>query len=204
MASRVRHCEQELVILGAPWTAWQPLTDPSQAAESLVVAAGPNGRLHAFTLGDHGQISHSEQASTTLSSPWTRWQPLSEDGDNAKSLLVTPGLDGRLHAFRIGLDDQVGHNEQVATVLNAPWTGWHSLSPASNDAKLLVVLANQNGQLHTFRIGLDGAVGHNEQLATQLNAPWSGWRTITAPGDLAVDLAVVASQAGRLHAFVLE
>jgi hypothetical protein len=67
-----------------------------------------------------------------------------------------------------------------------------------------LVVTNQHGQLHAFKIGLDGRVGHSEPLSGRLSAPWSGWHTISAPGDLVVNLIVVPDQDDRLHAFVLE
>ena len=67
MPSQARHCEQELSTLAAPWTAWQTLTEPSHVATSLVVVTGPSGRLHAFTIGNRGQVSHSEQSHSGLS-----------------------------------------------------------------------------------------------------------------------------------------
>ena len=111
--------------------------------------------------------------------------------------------DGRLHAFRIGMDDQVGHSEQVATGLNAPWTDWRPISPTQNDAKALVVLAANDKLLQAFRIGLDGQVGRNEQLGSGLNAPWSGWRPMTGQGNAATSLVVASNQDDRLHAFIL-
>jgi len=107
---------------------------------------------------------------------WSGWDALSLAGDKAKSLVVAANADGRLHAFRIGLDDQVSHNAELA---GGGWSGWDALSLAGDKAKSLVVAANADGRLHAFRIGLDDQVSHNAELA---GGGWSGWNALSLAG----------------------
>jgi lipoprotein-anchoring transpeptidase ErfK/SrfK len=100
------------------------------------------------------QVRRNEQEVTGRNAPWTGWQALSQAGDQAKSLVVVPNQDGRLHAFMVGLDDQVRHNEQEVTGRNAPWTGWQALSQAGDQAKSVVVVPTNDGRLQAFVIGL--------------------------------------------------
>ena len=88
-----------------------------------------------------------------LGGAWTGWTVLSALGDRAKNLAVVPNADGRLHAFMIGMDDQVWHNDQQQAALGGAWTGWTYLSNQGDAAKNLAVAPNSDGRLHAFGIG---------------------------------------------------
>src|SRR3712207_2311527 len=105
-------------------------------------------------IGMDDQIWHNDQESTGLGSAWTGWNFLSQEGDRAKSLVVAQNGDGRLHAFMIGMDDQIWHNDQEGAALGSAWTGWNFLSQEGDRAKSLVVAQNGDGRLHAFMIGM--------------------------------------------------
>jgi hypothetical protein len=117
------------------------------------------GRVNAFRAVSQvrpaDQIWHNDQTGTGLGSAWTGWNFLSQQGDRAKSLVVVQNDDGRLHAFMIGMDDQIWHNDQTGTGLGSAWTGWNFLSQQGDRAESLVVAQNGDGRLHAFMIGPD-------------------------------------------------
>jgi hypothetical protein len=76
----------------------------------------------------------------------------------AKSLVVVPNDDGRLHAFMIGMDDRIWHNDQQHAILGGAWTGWNYLSNPGDMAKSLVVVPNDDGRLHAVMIDSPGGV----------------------------------------------
>jgi hypothetical protein len=96
------------------------------------------------------QIWHNDQQDPAAGGAWTGWNFLSNAGDNAKSIVVVPNADGRLHAFMIGMDDQVWHNDQLDPAAGGAWTGWNFLSNAGDNAKSIVVVPNADGRLHAF------------------------------------------------------
>jgi hypothetical protein len=170
---------------------------------SVTVVKHNDGRLHAFAVGDDGQVYHTAQASTGLNSEWAPWRSLPDPGDGTQNLAVAVGPDGRLHVFKTRTDGEATHAEEVVSGLGAPWTGWRRLSDRENKAKSLVATTGEDGRVHVFRIGLDNQISHNEQVAVCVNAAWSGWREVAAGGHLADDLVVVADQHQRLHAFAV-
>ncbi len=195
------HNSQTGTGLGVSWTNWDFFTTAANRAKHIQVVRNVNGRLHAFMIGLDDQIWHNEQTGTNLFSPWTGWNYLSEAGNRAKSLLVVTNGDGRLHAFMIGLDDQVWHNDQTGTNYGDAWSDWNYLSEAGNRAKDLVVAANADGRLHAFMIGMDDQVWHNDQMGTSFASSWTGWNWLSHLGDKAKSLFIERDGVGRLHAF---
>ena len=156
-----------------------------------------------FIHWSQGQLSHNDQQDPALGGAWTGWNFLSNQGDRAKDLVVVPNADGRLHAFMIGMDDQVWHNDQQDPALGGAWTGWNFLSNQGDRAKDLVVVPNADGRLHAFMIGMDDQVWHNDQQDPALGGAWTGWNFLSNQGDRAKDLVVVPNADGRLHAFMI-
>src|SRR5205807_1760207 len=122
----------------------------------LTVARNQDGRLHVFRISadDSDQVSHIAQTKTPApplpgATSNAQWRPFSAVGNRAKYLTVAQHADGRLHAFMIGMDNQVWHDEQNAT----GWTGWNGLSSSGERAKNLVVARDADGRLHVFAIG---------------------------------------------------
>jgi subtilisin family serine protease len=128
-------------------------------------AAHPNGSWHeevgygrvnvlrALT-NSLTQIWHNDQEQAVLGGAWTGWNFLSHPGDRAKSIVVVPNSDGRLHAFMIGMDDQIWHNDQEQAVLGGAWTGWTRLSIQGDRATKIAVVPNSDGRLHAFMTGV--------------------------------------------------
>jgi hypothetical protein len=198
---QMAHSEQQGAGLGVVWGPFRALG--TQAMATVTVVKQNDGRLHAFGVGDDGQVYHTAQTSTGLNSEWTGWRSLPDPGDRAQNLAVVVGPDGRLHVFKTRSDGEATHAEEVVAGLSAPWTGWHRLSDRENTAKSLVAVTGGDGRVHVFRVGLDNRISHNEQVAACVNAPWSGWREVAAGGHLADDVVVAADQYQRLHAFAV-
>ena len=191
------------VIIGSPWSDWHFFSNPDNKAKKIFIIPNADGRLHAFMIGLDNQIWHNDQTGVQLGSSWTGWNVLSHQGDKAKSLVVAPNRDGRLHAFMIGLDDQIWHNDQTGAQLGSSWTGWNVLSHQGDKAKKLVIVPNRDGRLHAFMIGLDDQIWHNDQTGRQLGSTWTGWNVLSHQGDKAKRLVVVTNKDGRLHAFMI-
>jgi predicted ribonuclease YlaK len=102
------------------------------------------------------------ESASALTTSWSGWNYLSAAGDKAQSITVARDGDGRLHAFMIGLDGQVWHNDQSATSYGASWSGWHYLSAAGDKAQSITVAPDGDGRLHAFMIGPDNQVWHND------------------------------------------
>ena len=202
-SNQLWHNSQTGTGLNVSWTYWSFFTTAANKAKDIRVVRQVDGRLHAFMIGLDDQIWHNEQTGTSLTSAWTGWNYLSAPGDRAKSLLVVKNGDGRLHAFMIGMDAQIWHNDQTGTGVSSAWSGWNYLSQAGDKATSLVVVPNGDGRLHAFRIGLDGQIWHNDQTGTSFGDAWSGWNYLSRPGNKAKSLVVVPNGDGRLHAFMI-
>ena len=78
--------------------------------------AGPIHGPHAHMPGLRSATRfdpYMKQADTA----WTGWNPLSDPSNKGKQLIVALHPDGRLHAFMVGIDDRLWHNEQFSL----PW-----------------------------------------------------------------------------------
>ena len=201
--NQIWHNDQTWVALGAAWTGWNVLSKAGDKGTSIVVVPNRDGRLHAFMIGLDNQIWHNDQTGTALGAAWTGWNVLSKAGDKGTSVVVAPNQDGRLHAFMIGLDNQIWHNDQTGTALGAAWTGWNVLSKAGDKGTSVVVAPNQDGRLHAFMIGLDNQIWHNDQTGNTLGAAWTGWNVLSKAGDKGTSVVVAPNQDGRLHAFMI-
>ena len=197
-----------------PWTGWYPLDHTFDRAKFLTVAQYTDGRLHAFMIGADGRLRHNEQiayadpaqGNFTPINPgqtWTGWRPLVADDNRGKALIVEHDLDGRLHAFMIGTDDQIWHCGQttVPSQLGTMWTNWFVLSTTGDRARSLSVLKHADGHLHAFRIGMDDQLWHNEQNKT--NSSWTSWKVLGSAGNRGKELSVIEHSDGRLHAFMI-
>ncbi|RSN31372.1 hypothetical protein DMC61_14580 [Amycolatopsis sp. WAC 04169] len=108
------------------------------------------GKLNSSTVLLDNQIWHNDQLNPAPGGAWTGWNYLSNPGDQAKNIVVVPNADGRLHAFMIGMDDQIWHNDQLNPAPGGTWTGWNYLSNPGDQAKNIVVVPNADGRLHAF------------------------------------------------------
>jgi hypothetical protein len=110
--------------------------------------------LHAFKIGvdDLDQVSHiAQNFPISPGSSWnSQWSPFSALGNRAKYMTVAQHADGRLHAFMIGMDNQMWHNEQNTS----GWGGWNILSSSGDRAKSLVATRDDDNRLHAFAIGI--------------------------------------------------
>jgi hypothetical protein len=72
-------------------------------------------------------------AREAITAPALPMRPWSIEGSGS---LVVAQVDAvRLHAFMIGLNDQIWHNEQSGTAFGSFWSGWNFLSKAGDKAK---------------------------------------------------------------------
>jgi hypothetical protein len=136
---QVYHSAQASTGLNSEWTGWRSLLDPGDRAQNLAVVVGPDGRLHVFKTRSDGEVTHAEEVVSGLGAPWTGWRRVSDRENTAKSLVAVTGGDGRVHVLRLGLDDRISHNEEVAA-------GGHL-------ADDVVVAADLYQRLHVFAVG---------------------------------------------------
>src|SRR5258707_1223203 len=105
--------------------------------------------------------------------------------------MVAPTGTGQLHAFMIGLDNQVWHNMQTDTT-GSTWTGWNLLSSSGDAAKNLVVAQDGTGRLHAFAIGLSRFPWlTTPQMLPERGNPAGGGRWYPTPLTLADGRVVV-------------
>ncbi len=148
------HNEQTAAGISASWTDWHYLSNLGNLANSVRLAAHPDGRMHAVMAGTDDQVWHNEQTAVGVSAAWTGWHVLSEVGNKATFLALAAHPDGRMHAVMAGTDDQVWHNEQTAVGVSAAWTGWHVLSETGNKATFLALAAHpDDGRMHAAMAG---------------------------------------------------
>jgi hypothetical protein len=96
--------------------------------------------------------------------------------------------------------DQIEHNEQTATGIAAPWSGWNALSRIGDRASRLALAAHPDGRMHAVMAGIDAQIWHNEQLAAGVSAAWTGWHELSVAGNKATELALAVHHDGRMHA----
>jgi hypothetical protein len=198
MDTRVVWAEQQSAGLRAPWSAFSALSDASNKAKAVALAAHPDGRMHALMIGLDDQVWHNVQRTAGVGAAWTGWNYLSHPGNKAKAVALAAHPDGRMHALMIGLDDTVWHNEEKGLIFG--WTDWSPLSHPYNKAKAVAIAAHPDGRMHAVMIGLDDAVWHNEQMSGGAGAPWTDWYSLSNPGDKAKAIALASHPDGRMHA----
>jgi hypothetical protein len=190
------------VGVSAAWSDWHELSHPENKAKMVVLAAHPDGRMHAVMVGLDDQVWHNEQLAVGVSAAWSDWHELSHPENKAKMVMPAAHPDGRMHAVMVGLDDLVWHYEQVGAGVSAAWTDWHQLSDADDTAAMVILAAHPDGRMHAVMIGLDGQVRHNEQLAAEVSAAWSDWHDLSHPDNKAHAVALAAQPDGRMHAVI--
>jgi hypothetical protein len=131
---------------------------------------------------------------------WTDWSVLSHPGNKAKAVALAAHPDGRMHAIMIGLDDQLWHNEQVASGVSALWTDWSVLSNPGNKARLIALTVHADGRMHAAMAGLDDQLWRNEQTGTGVSASWTDWQLFSQVSNKAKAFALAAHTDGRVHA----
>jgi hypothetical protein len=109
---------------------------------------------------------------------------------------VIKDADGRLEAFGVGPDGNLGHSYE--TQANGTWTAWTDLGPKVEGAP--AVGRNADGRLEVFAAGTDGKLGHMYQLVANGLTGWSSW--VPDLGAKLTGTPTVASNAdGRLEVF---
>jgi hypothetical protein len=199
------HCflgSGQLLVVGGT-EAWFDKAGPIHAPHGHMPGVRNATRLSPRRVGVVDQLWHNAQTGTGLGVAWTDWDLFTRPANKARQIYVLRHFDGRLHAFVIGMDDQVWHNDQTGTGLGSAWTGWNYLSNAGDKARSVTVVANADGRLHAFMIGMDDQVWHNDQTGTGLGSAWTGWNYLSSRYDEAKDLAIANDGAGRVHAFAV-
>jgi hypothetical protein len=185
------------------WSGWYYLSGLGQKAKLVTLACHPDGRMHAVMVGLDNQVWHNEQTEFRVSAPWTGWRYLSGLGTKATALALACHPNGRMHAVMAGMDNQVWHNEQNGSTLNATWTGWRELSGHGTKAIMVALAPHPDGRMHAVMAGTDNQLWHNYQTTPNTGDPWKGWQELSRPGDEATGILALAVDAyQRMHALM--
>jgi hypothetical protein len=150
-----------------------------------------------------GAVWHCWQ-SQAGSDTWSPWSSLRAPSGEAtvNDVMIAPNKDGRLELIAI-TDDEIWHRFQPRPD-HDPWSPWSSLGSPQEDVEFPcrpVVAKNEDGRLELFVMSQDGAVWHCWQAGAG-SGSWTRWSSLDKPAGTTGQLAVGASNDGRLVVFI--
>jgi Peptidase family C25 len=155
---RIVHAWQTKAGDDTSWTGMSQLGTLAGKRVTAVANRAWAGRLEVFAIGADNGVYRTWQTP----GGWQGWQRIG-GGAQGSRLAVAQNADGRLEAFLIGYDQNVYHIAQ-ASKNDDVWPGAVSRIPWRGDTAVeIAAIANKDGRLELFALGLDRSVYHTWQ-----------------------------------------
>jgi GH25 family lysozyme M1 (1,4-beta-N-acetylmuramidase) len=161
------------------WSPWAVLAT-RLSGRPLAITANPDGRLELFATTADGRLGHTWQH--WPNGAWAPWEaigpPAGAPNLPAGPLAASANPDGRLEAFGVQTNGDVGHSWQLWP--GGPWSGWSRLDRGADPGSAVAIEVNGDGRLEIFATIAGGQLAHSWQTPGNQTG-WSGLIGMGAP-----------------------